>query len=231
MKAAEEAGEVAETEQPLASWWQDIKGKMTDAVPVKEEETVMMNHDYDGIRELDNHLPPWWKYLFYVTILFSVIYVAGYHVFGWMPTQEEEYKQQMAMAEARMQQQGTAADTASGDVNIAFTDDDARLNNGQEIYETNCATCHQKDGGGQIGPNLTDQYWIHGGSFEDIYNTIKNGVPQKGMIPWENQLSTKEMVNVASYVETLRGTEPSNPKEPEGEKYVPENEGGNQASS
>lgn len=203
--------------------WEQIQSSLTQAVPVEKEEEIMFNHEYDGIRELDNHLPPWWKYLFYLTIAFAVIYVFVYHVIQVAPLQEEEYQREMARAEAAMEKRLAESGGAITADNVEFTDDPENIQNGQEIYMSNCAACHGPEGGGGVGPNLTDNYWIHGGSIRDIFSTIKNGVPQKGMIGWENQLSPSDIRDVTSYVVTLVGTSPANAKDPQGELYEPEN--------
>jgi cytochrome c oxidase cbb3-type subunit 3 len=206
----------------FAVWWNKFYGNMTDAVPVEKEETVLLDHDYDGIRELDNHLPPWWKYLFYLTIVFAVVYLFVYHVIDVMPLQEEEYEIQMAKAEEAAQMRTVAEEVEFDESTVEFLDDPVALANGEQVYLNNCAQCHKENGAGGIGPNLTDQYWIHGGSMPDIYKTIKYGVPEKGMISWEPLLSPNQMRNVASYIQTLVGTNPPNPKAPQGELYTPE---------
>jgi len=210
-------------EEKKAPWWKKFLTKANDAVPVEEEQTVMLDHNYDGIRELDNHLPPWWKWLFYVTIIFAVAYLLLYHVFGTMPLQIEEYQAEMAVAEkAQMARMADQPVSNIDESNVTYLDDPDALADGAKIFKMNCAACHKEDGGGGIGPNLTDQYWLHGGSIKDIFKTIKNGVPDKGMISWESMLSPDKIQNVASYVKSLQGTTPANPKEPQGELYEPE---------
>jgi len=216
-KKAEAEGVVIE-EEP--SWWKKMLTKANDAVPVEKEREIILDHNYDGIRELDNHLPPWWKWLFYVTIIFGVVYLAVYHVFGTMPLQTEEYQAQMEIAEQeRLARLANQPASNIDESNVEFVEDAVALSNGKQIFNLNCAACHKEDGGGGIGPNLTDEYWIHGGSIQDIFRTIKVGVPEKGMISWEVMLSPDQMQNVASYVMTMQGTTPANPKEPQGEIY------------
>ena len=205
--------------------WSIFMGKMTDDVPVEEEESILLDHNYDGIQELDNHLPPWWKYLFYITVVFGVIYLLNYHVFQVAPLSNEEYEMEMAEAAAQAEaRQAALAETAEviDESNIQFSDDPTHLTNGKQVFVRQCASCHREDGGGGIGPNLTDEYWLHGGSMNDIYYTIKVGVPEKGMISWEPLLSPVQMRDVSSYIITLVGTNPENPKAPQGEVYVPE---------
>ncbi|MBL6449364.1 c-type cytochrome [Fulvivirga sp. 29W222] len=225
-KEAEARGEVYE-EAPQRSWWSKFLTEANDAVPVESEETIMLDHNYDGIRELDNHLPPWWKWLFYGTIAFAVVYLAGYHVFGTMPLQLEEYQSEVAQAEKVAL--ARKADTPVSDINeenVERVTDQALLDNGREVFISNCAPCHKEDGAGGIGPNLTDKYWIHGGDIKSIFKTIKQGVPEKGMISWEPLLSPDEMQNVSSFVMSLAGTNPPNAKGPQGELYEPELEKG-----
>ena len=219
-KAVEQG--IAVAEEP--SWWSRWQGKMTEAVPIGEEDTVLLDHNYDGIRELDNHLPPWWKYLFYITIVFAIGYVLVYHVFESLPLQTEAYQAELAEA-ASIKQARLAAEPELdiNESNITFIDDPTHLSNGQKVFEGQCASCHTQSGGGNIGPNLTDEYWILGGSISQIFATIKNGGrPGKGMIGWEPFLSSTQMSEAASYVMTLQGTNPPNAKAPEGEKYMPE---------
>jgi len=216
-KTAEVEAEEVE-EEP--SWWKKMLTKANDAVPVEQEREIILDHNYDGIRELDNHLPPWWKWLFYVTIIFGVVYIAVYHVFGTMPLQTEEYQAEMAIAEEqRLERLANQPASDIDESNVEFVQDAQALSQGKSIFNLNCAACHKEDGGGGIGPNLTDEYWIHGGSIQDVFRTIKVGVPEKGMISWEVMLSPDQMQNVSSYVLTLQGTTPANPKEPQGEIY------------
>ncbi|MEP2771492.1 MAG: cbb3-type cytochrome c oxidase N-terminal domain-containing protein [Fulvivirga sp.] len=205
------------------SWWKKVLTKANDAVPIEKEEEIVLDHNYDGIRELDNHLPPWWKWMFYASIVFAVVYMAIYHVFGTMPLQTEEYQAEMAIAEeARLTRLADQPLSDIDETNVQFVEDEAALIEGQKIFNRNCAACHKEDGGGGIGPNLTDQYWIHGGSIQDVFLTIKQGVPDKGMIAWKDMLTPDQMQNVSSYILTMQGTTPAVPKEPQGELYVPE---------
>ena len=203
--------------------WSNWMKTLTDSVPIEKEAAIDLNHDYDGIRELDNHLPPWWKWLFYLTIIFAVVYIAAYHVFDTLPLQTEEYEMAMKDAEeAKLAMIGDMEEVAIDESSITFSDDPAILASGKTIYERNCVACHKSGGEGGIGPNLTDEFWLHGGSIQDTYNTIKNGVPEKGMIAWKDVLSPAKMNDVNSYIYTLRGTNPPGAKGPQGEKYVAE---------
>jgi len=211
------------------SLWSKMMAGMTKAVPVEKEETVMLDHNYDGIRELDNHLPPWWKWLFYATIAWSAVYLLAYHVFDTLPLPAEEYRNEIALAEeqqkARMANMGEVIDENT----VEATEDPTSLAKGKQIYNMNCAACHKEDGGGSIGPNLTDEYWIHGGGIQEIFYIVKYGVPEKGMISWQNQLSPEQMRDVSSYILTMQGSNPPNAKGAEGEKWVQKEED-NQAS-
>ena len=201
------------------SWWQKFWSSINRAVPVEQEATVMTSHEYDGIKELDNRLPPWWLYGFYFTILFSVGYLLHYHVFGTGDLQQAEYDKQMARAkeevETYLASQGNRIDESS----VTFSDDPGDLAAGKQIYDANCLVCHGAEGQGVVGPNFTDKYWIHGGDMSSIFSTIKYGVPEKGMIPWETQLTPKQIQQVASFIYTMEGTNPANPKEPQGELF------------
>lgn len=203
-------------------FWSIFNKTVTDAVPIEKEETILLDHNYDGIRELDNHLPPWWKWLFYFTIGWGVIYLIVYHVTGTMPLQDEEYQMEVAAAQAAVQARQVASTESIDESTVEFSDDPAHLANGKKLYERNCAVCHQNDGGGLVGPNFTDKYWLHGGSIQDIYRVVKYGVPEKGMISWQAQLSPADMRDVSSYILTFQGTTPANGKEPQGEIYEPE---------
>lgn len=205
------------------SWWSKFMKQANDIVPIEKEEEIILDHDYDGIRELDNHLPPWWKWLFYASIAFGVVYMIGYHVVGNMPLQLQEYEAQMQEAEAASQARlaNMPADNID-ESNVAMVDDPSALANGKQVYMNNCSQCHKENAEGGIGPNLTDDYWLHGGDIASVFGVIKNGVPEKGMISWEPLLSPTQMQNVSSYILSLRGTDPPNAKAPQGELYVPE---------
>jgi cytochrome c oxidase cbb3-type subunit 3 len=224
-KAVAEGKEFVPEEEK--SIWSRFMKKATDSVPIEEEETVMLDHDYDGIHELDNHLPPWWKWLFYATIVWGIVYLLIYHVFDAMPLQDQEYAIVMEDAkvarEAMMALEGNNID----ENNVVVDSDPAALANGKAIYDRECVACHAPEGQGLIGPNFTDKYWIHGGSINDIFKTIKYGVPQKGMISWQSKLTPGDISDVSNYILKFQGTTPQNPpapKGPEGEEYIPTNQ-------
>jgi cytochrome c oxidase cbb3-type subunit 3 len=219
---AQKNGQVAEVEEEPEdeqSWVDDLMHKLTDATPVDKEEEVATDHVYDGIRELDNNLPPWWLAGFYISIVFAVVYLLRFHVFQTAPLSEEEFKIEMAeAAKAKEEYLATAANLVDENSVEALSDQSALIAGG-EIFTKNCAVCHANDGGGGVGPNLTDAYWLHGGRIQDIFSTIKYGVPAKGMIPWKDQMSPADMQKVASYVLSLMGTTPANPKEAQGDLF------------
>lgn len=205
------------------SWWDEFKlkyitGKMKP-VGGKEEKQLMLDHNYDGIVELDNHMPPWLANVFYITIAFAVIYFTYYSVLGLGKTQLEEYAEEQRLAAIQIEQYQAMAVSSIDENSVVFDESASALSAGQRIFSANCVACHASDGGGGVGPNLTDEYWIHGGSIQDIFRVTKYGVPEKGMIPWADQLSPEEMQQVSSYIKSLKGTTPANPKAPQGEKY------------
>jgi len=208
---------VEETVEEEDDWVDGLLHTLTDATPVDREEEVATDHEYDGIRELDNNLPPWWLAGFYISILFAVIYLLRYHVLGTAPLSEEEYKIAMVEAELAKEEYLKTAANLVDESNVEALTEEARLLAGGEIFAKNCAVCHANDGGGGVGPNLTDAYWLHGNDIKDVFKTVKYGVPAKGMIPWQDQLNAAEMQEVSSYILTLVGTTPANPKEPQGE--------------
>lgn len=202
-----------------AGFWRKLWNRLNRSVPVAEEDTIITGHEYDGIRELDNRLPPWWLYGFYATIIFSVAYLLHFHVFNTGSLQQDEYEQEMARAKAEVEAYLASTGNRIDETNVAFSSEEPELTAGKEIYAGNCSACHGQQGEGGVGPNLTDQYWINGGDIQAIFKTIKYGVPSKGMIAWESQLTAKEMQQVSSFIYTLEGTNPPNAKEPQGELF------------
>lgn len=179
----------------------------------KEEKGLLLDHDFDGIQELDNAIPRWFMYLFVITIFICVFYVFHYHFFKQGPNQDEEYAMEMAAAAA-------ADSSRANPVEMIVLNDPASLEAGKKLFQDKlCYSCHGNSGEGNvIGPNLTDVYWIHGGKFEDILKLITSGVPQKGMAPFGDQLSEKAIHQVASFVLSLQGSNPPNARDPQGEK-------------
>jgi cytochrome c oxidase cbb3-type subunit III len=186
----------------------------------KAEQTPMTDHDFDGIHELDNRIPPWFTTLFSITVIFGVVYMLDYHVFGTSKLSAEEYKEEITAADLHrriiMATEGTIDETQL----TALTDPVALQRAGDE-FKKYCASCHGVNGQGIVGPNLTDDYWIHGGGITNVYATIKQGVPAKGMISWQLVFTPKQIQEIASYVLSLRGTNPPAAKKAEGDLFVP----------
>lgn len=211
-------------EESKALQWIKRKYKeMVGVEPIEEEQTIVLDHNYDGIRELDNNLPPWWIYLFYASIIFAVVYMARYHIFDGID-QNEEYEIEVAEAKLAIEEfKKNNKDLVDANSVVQLTEA-ADIAAGKEIYATNCVACHKDTGAGGIGPNLTDEYWILGGGIKNIFHTIsEGGRAGKGMIAWKSELKPSEMAQVASYIMTLKGTNPPEPKEAEGDIWVDEN--------
>jgi cytochrome c oxidase cbb3-type subunit 3 len=212
----------AKNKSPQFARLKALYKKLVGGKPIEEEGEIILDHNYDGIKELDNSLPPWWLYGFYATIIFGVIYMVRYHVLG-ADDQFVEYEIEYAEAQRAIEEyKKNAKDLV--DVNtVELLTDAGDLKAGQKIFEVNCVACHMADGGGGIGPNLTDEYWILGGGIKNVFNTISEGGRSgKGMIAWKASLKPSEMAQVASYLLQFQGTTPANPKEPEGEIWVDE---------
>ncbi|MCW5909861.1 MAG: c-type cytochrome [Cyclobacteriaceae bacterium] len=205
------------------SFWARLWKESNDFVPLEKEADILMDHSYDGIRELDNHLPPWWKWLFYATIVFSGVYMIFYHLTDTLPLPLKEYETELVIAEEQAKKLEASSPVAAIDeTTVQLVTDATALADGKTTFLNNCASCHRKDGGGDIGPNLTDEYWKHGGSLRDIFRIIRHGVQGTNMISWEGFISPEKMQNVTSYVLTLQGSNPENAKKPEGELYKPD---------
>ncbi|MES2748324.1 MAG: cbb3-type cytochrome c oxidase N-terminal domain-containing protein [Bacteroidota bacterium] len=203
-----------------SGWYKKLLQKLTRTIPMDGEEAIVLHHDYDGIKELDNTLPPWWVYLFYVTIIFSVIYLVKYEILDG-DNQETELKKEIAQAKIDVAEYMKTAPDLMNESKVTQLTDAASLSEGKTIFTTNCVACHRADAGGQIGPNLTDENWILGGGIKEIFHTLENGGRDgKGMISWKGTLKPKEMQMVASYVMSLKGSNPKEPKAPEGEVWV-----------
>ena len=213
----------------------------------KIDKEKLLEHDFDGIKELDNFLPPWWTWLFIATIVFSVFYILHYHVFDTGDSQSVEYYKDVnpEWSKADLKMAGpsysytspysgtgssaslasssigeTSEDITSEPVVVALLTDSESIQKGTSIYTTNCVACHGANGEGLIGPNFCDTNWIHGGAIEDLVRIIRVGVPAKGMIPWDKTLTPQQIIQVASYILTFEGTNPPNQRAPEGEKYI-----------
>lgn len=193
--------------------------KIQDAKPIENESEIELDHNYDGIHELDNNLPPWWLWGFYISIVFAIVYLVRFHVMQTAPLSIGEYEQEMAAAEVAKAEYLKNAANLVDETSVVMLDNEGLIKEGATIFSKNCAVCHAADGGGGVGPNLTDKYWLHGGDIKAVFSTIKYGVPAKGMIPWKDQLNPADMQKVASYILTLQGTTPASPKEAQGDLY------------
>ncbi len=196
-----------------------IMRRMTKAIPLDREAEVATDHNYDGIIELDNSLPPWWVYMFYGTIIFAITYMIYFTYFDG-PTQQMEYDTEVAQAIQKKNEFLKKTAALVDETSVLILTDATALAKGKSGYITKCAACHGMNGEGLVGPNLTDDYWIHGGGIKDIFKTIKYGWPEKGMISWESQITPMEMQQISSFIITIKGTNPANPKAPQGTIYV-----------
>lgn len=198
-------------------WIQRTYKKLLGQKPLAQESEIILDHDYDGIRELDNSLPPWWLYAFYISIVFAAVYLLRYEVFNG-DSQIDEYETELAEAKIAIEEyKKTAKDLVDANT-VTLLTDAADLNAGKATFQTNCVACHMADGGGGIGPNLTDDHWILGGGIKNIFHTIsEGGRAGKGMIAWKQSLKPAEIAQVASYVISLHGTTPAKPKDAEGD--------------
>jgi cytochrome c oxidase cbb3-type subunit 3 len=200
--------------KPRAEVWQ----KLLSLRPLEEENEILITHDYDGIQELDNPIPAWFMYLFYGSIVFGIGYLLNYHVFKTAPLQYAEYKTEMAQADLAKKAFLSKAANRVDENTVKLVHDPAVISSGQTIFKNTCAACHGDHAQGNVGPNLTDDYWLHGGKIGDLFKTIKYGVLSKGMPTWEKQLTPKQISDVANYIKSLHGTKPAGAKEPQGTK-------------
>ncbi len=201
--------------KPRISWW----SRFNKFKPIEQEVDIDLGHEYDGIRELNNRLPPWWIYGFYLTIVFAVVYLWRYHVSHTAPLSKQEYEIAVQKADERvrdyLKQKGEAVDEST----VTMLGD-ADLVEGKKIFQLSCISCHSEGGAGNVGPNLTDDYWLHGGDIRSIFKTIKYGI--NAMPTWQNSYSNKQIAQLASYIKSLHGTTPPNAKAPQGELYKEE---------
>ena len=216
-----EKKEIVQIESKTNRWWD----RFNKSVSIDKEQDVQLDHDYDGIKELDNSLPPWWIYGFYFTILFAGVYMYRYHISKSAPLQVEELAAEKIQAERdKVAYMATRANNVD-ETSIAYNPTAELLTEGKAIFVKNCVSCHGPEAqGASIGPNLTDEYWIHKGGIKDIFKTIKNGVQEKGMIPWGQQLSNAQIAAAATFIKSLQESHPANPKAPQGDKYEEESE-------
>jgi cytochrome c oxidase cbb3-type subunit 3 len=197
------------------SWWDRFTALKTE----KSEEELRLDEDFDGIYELDNPTPPWFNFIFYTTIIVAVLYLLNYHVLKTGLLQDAEYTEEVEIGKAKTAAYLAKAGNLIDESNVTLLAEKVDVEAGSKMYQEKCAVCHVNDGGGSVGPNLTDAYWIHGADLKSIFKTIKYGVPAKGMISWQNTFNGKQMQQLASYVKTLQGTTPAKPKNPQGDLY------------
>lgn len=220
---ARERYELSKSKQWEWKWGKETWKKLTGNKPIEEEKEIILDHNYDGIRELDNNLPPWWVYMFYATIVFGIIYLARFHVFDGY-TQDMEYEQEVAEAQIAIEAYKKTAKGLVDANTVELLTDATDIKAGEAIFTSSCVACHMADGGGGIGPNLTDEYWILGGGIKNVFHTISEGGRDgKGMIAWKQTLKPAQIAQVASYILTeINGTTPANPKAPEGDIWTGE---------
>jgi cytochrome c oxidase cbb3-type subunit 3 len=215
-----QAEAAAVAEEP--SWADTLLTRLTRRPPPEKEKDLLMHHAYDGIRELDNVLPPWWLWLFYGTVIWSAVYLVNVHVVRIWPDQDTAYELEMAQAKADIEAYVAKQAAAVDEYTVTALTDASVLGTGKRIFNDFCKACHGPEGqGNEVGPNLTDTYWLHGGSINDVFRTVKYGVQDKGMQSWKDVLNPQEIQAVASYILSLQGTNPPNARAPQGEPYVP----------
>ena len=215
-----ESPETAPPAQAATEKKPTILQKLMVAATEPSEDEVLLDHNYDGITELDNSMPPWWVKLFYLTIITAIIYMLNYHVFNTGKLQGAEYETEMADAEKQRAEFRKLAANNIDEISVTQLTLDVDLSEGKTLFVSKCSPCHGKGGEGIVGPNLTDDYWLHGGGIKNVFKTIKYGIPQKGMIAWETQITPKDMQKIASYILSIKGSLPANPKAPQGDVYV-----------
>jgi len=216
MKGIEEV-EPSAVKAPEKSWFWD---KFNSAVSVEKEKDMLLDHNYDGIQELDNSLPPWWKYGFYLTIVIGIIYLYRFHISHQGPSSQEEFIAEMEKGEADKAAYLAKSANNVDESSVTMLVDAAALAEGKDLFVKNCAACHLADGGGSVGPNLTDEYWLHGGGIKDVFKSIKYGWQDKGMKSWKDDFSPRQIQELASFVKSLKGTKPATPKDKQGELYI-----------
>lgn len=220
LKPEKELAPYVERPSALTRIWAVIN----PTVPVEREDEIKLDdHEYDGIVELGNKMPPWLQFLFYVTILFAVVY-APYYLLGYGKTMDEKYQNEMQIAQLVKEERMKNSLNSMDENTVVVMDNSEVIAAGKEIFTTYCVACHGSAGEGGVGPNMTDQYWLHGGSINDIFRTVKYGVPEKGMASWQEILLPKQISEVANYILTLQGTNPPNAMPPQGDLYTPEAE-------
>lgn len=187
---------------------------------VELDDELIPDHEYDGIKEYDNPIPPWLSLIFIGTIVWSLFYVVAINL-GYIDdyyTNLEQNQEELALMRTRAASQ---TEEMSAETLQKAVGNEERIAAGETLFMDNCSNCHGKKAEGLVGPNLTDKYWVHGGELTAIYQTIKNGVDGKGMPAWGPQMEQEQMVSTVAYVRSVQGTDPSGAKEPEGDKFEP----------
>jgi len=179
----------------------------------------LLDHSYDGIQEYDNPLPRWWLAIFWASIIFAPLYVLYFHFGGGMLATERYDEEMIAFYDKQAEQLLALGEISEGTL-VGLTADESMMNAGRKVFQSKCSTCHGMFGEGGIGPNLTDDYWLHGGQLLDIYKTVTEGVPSKGMLAWERQLRPAQLMAVSAYVGTLLGNQTPNTKAAQGDHFV-----------
>ncbi len=219
-----EEAEAIEAKKNKLSWWD----RMNKLRPVSQEAELDLGHEYDGIRELNNKLPPWWLYGFYLSIIFAVVYLWRFHVSHTGPSSQQEYEMSVAKAEIKIQEYLKAKGDAVDENTVTLLTSAEDMAAGKVIYMKSCASCHTESGAGNVGPNLTDNYWIHGNDVKSVFKTIRYGI--NAMPQWQNTYSNKQLAQVTSYIKTLVGTNPPNGKAPQGTEMKDEAPAANPAA-
>jgi cytochrome c oxidase cbb3-type subunit 3 len=201
------------------SAWFKLNKVLVDAVEIEHEKDILMDHEYDGIRELDNNLPPWWKWGFYATIVFAVVYLSVYHVFQVADLQIAEFDRSNAEAEIAIAEYKKAQNLNVDENSATLMTDAGDLKEGKSLFTKNCVSCHGPDGGGGIGANLSDNYWLYGNDISNVFSTIKYGA-NNGMRSWNDDFNGVQIQQISSFIiVNLQGTNVPNGKEAEGELF------------
>jgi cytochrome c oxidase cbb3-type subunit 3 len=210
----EATGGLYETGEEELTFWE----KLLSLKPLSAEKEVELDHNFDGIKELNNPIPFWFNLLFGVTIAVGVIYIVVYHVTGSGDLQAKEYETEVMQAEIDKQEYIKHAGNLIDENSVKVLTDASKIKEGEALFVSKCVVCHGDKGQGNVGPNLTDEYWLHGGDVQSVFKTIKYGVPSKGMVAWQNSLNGGQIEELASFILSLQGSNPSGAKEPQGEK-------------
>jgi cytochrome c oxidase cbb3-type subunit 3 len=197
---------------------QTIWEKLLSLKPLSAEKEIELDHNFDGIKELNNPIPFWFNLLFAVTIVAAFAYMLVYHVFETADLQAKEYDTELIQAELSKQEYIKQAGNLIDENSVKVLTDKTKIEEGAALFVAKCVVCHGDKGQGNVGPNLTDAYWLHGGDVQSIFKTIKYGVPSKGMVAWQNSMNGAQIEELTGFILTLQGTNPAGAKDPQGEK-------------